>query len=192
MPNSNASTDRNGISACKDFAPFMGNISFVFGAISLSRPNEAFICRKTESSFGKKMACRLWCLNQERLESLRFHTIIFYNRYSKFIYLYMRKCSWNYRLQGREHNLGSGRQDLNHWGEWLIYASVNYTANAGILSIGSLRTNFSEILIKIHTLSFKKMHLNMSSGKYRPSCLGLNVLMEATNNNQYLAQFIIN
>ena len=48
--------------------------------------------------------------------------------------------------------------------------------NAGILLIRPLGTNFSEILIKIYTFSFKKIHLNMSSGKWRPSCLGLNVL----------------
>ena len=30
--------------------------------------------------------------------------------------------------------------------------------NAGVLLFGSLRTNFSEILIEIHTFSFKKMH----------------------------------
>ena len=48
--------------------------------------------------------------------------------------------------------------------------------NAGILLIGPLGTNFSEISIEIQTFSFKKMHLKMSSGKWRPSCLGLNVL----------------
>ena len=48
--------------------------------------------------------------------------------------------------------------------------------NAGILSIGTLGTNFSEILCKIHTFSFKKMHLNTSSAKWRPFCLGLSVL----------------
>ena len=50
--------------------------------------------------------------------------------------------------------------------------------NAGILSIGPLGTNFSEILIEIYTFSFRKMHLKMSSGKWRPSCLGLSVLNE--------------
>ena len=49
--------------------------------------------------------------------------------------------------------------------------------NAGILLIGPLGTNFSEILIGIHTFSFKKMHLKLSSGKWGPFCLGLNVLM---------------
>ena len=48
--------------------------------------------------------------------------------------------------------------------------------NAGILLIGPLGTNFSEILIVIHTFSFKKMHLKMSSAKWRPFRLGLNVL----------------
>ena len=48
--------------------------------------------------------------------------------------------------------------------------------NAGILLIGPLGTNFSEFPIEIHTFSFKKMHLELSSGKWRPFCLGLNVL----------------
>ena len=49
--------------------------------------------------------------------------------------------------------------------------------NAGILLIGPIGTNFNEILIEIHTFSFKEIHFKMSSGKWRPSCLGLNVLM---------------
>ena len=48
--------------------------------------------------------------------------------------------------------------------------------NAGILLIGPSGTNFSEILIVIHTFSFKKMHLKMLSAKWRPFCLGLNVV----------------
>ena len=47
---------------------------------------------------------------------------------------------------------------------------------AGILLIGPLGTKFDEILIEIHTFSFKKMHLKMSSVKWRPFCLGPNVL----------------
>ena len=47
---------------------------------------------------------------------------------------------------------------------------------AGILLIRTLGTNFSEILSEIHAFSFKKMHLKMSSAKWRPFCLGLNVL----------------
>ena len=48
--------------------------------------------------------------------------------------------------------------------------------SAGILLIWPLGTNFSEILIEIHTFSFKKMHLKMSSAKQWPFCLSLNVL----------------
>ena len=47
--------------------------------------------------------------------------------------------------------------------------------NAGILLIGPLETNFSEILMEIYTFSFKKMDLKMSA-KWRPFHLGLNVI----------------
>ena len=50
--------------------------------------------------------------------------------------------------------------------------------NAGILSIEPLGTNFSETIIGIQRFSFGKLHLNMSSAKWRPFCLGLNVLMD--------------
>ena len=78
--------------------------------------------------------------------------------------------------------------------EWRINASVNYTVigsdngaspgrrraiiwtNAGLLLIGPLRTNFSEILFEMHTFLFKTMHLNLSSEKWKPFCLGLSVL----------------
>ena len=53
--------------------------------------------------------------------------------------------------------------------------------NAGILLIGPLGTNFSEILIEIHTFSFKKIHFKISSGKWRPFCLGFNVLKNLAN-----------
>ena len=42
--------------------------------------------------------------------------------------------------------------------------------NAGILLIGTLGTNFGEILSEILTFSFKKMHLKMSSAKWRQCC----------------------
>ena len=48
--------------------------------------------------------------------------------------------------------------------------------NVGILLIGPLGANFSEILIRIQTFSFKKRHLKVSSAKWRSFCLGLNVL----------------
>ena len=75
---------------------------------------------------------------------------------------------------------------LTHWGKTTIIGSDNGLSpgrrqaiiwtNAGILLIGTLGTNFSEILFKCHSFSFKKMHMKILSGKWRPSCLGLNVL----------------
>ena len=47
--------------------------------------------------------------------------------------------------------------------------------NAGILLIGPLGTNFSEILIEIQTFSLKKIRLKMSSAKCCSFRLGLNV-----------------
>ena len=46
----------------------------------------------------------------------------------------------------------------------------------GILLIGTLGTNFSEILIEILSFSFQKMHLKVLSAKWRPFCLSHNVL----------------
>ena len=49
--------------------------------------------------------------------------------------------------------------------------------NAGMLLIGPLGTDFSEILNQIYAFSFKKMDSKMSSAKWRPFCFGLNVMM---------------
>ena len=91
--------------------------------------------------------------------------------------------------QCRPH-LGLGSDDLTHWGLVIIIGSDNGLShgrrqaiiwtNAGILLIGPLLTIFSEISIGIQTFSFKKMHLKMSSAKWPPSCLGLNVLRNGT------------
>ena len=66
--------------------------------------------------------------------------------------------------------IGSDNGLLPGWRQAIIWT------NAGILFIGPLGTNFSEILINIYTFSFKKMHLKISSGKCRPFSLTLNVL----------------
>ena len=67
-------------------------------------------------------------------------------------------------LVGSDNGLSPGRCQAIIW------------TNAGILLIGPLGTNFSEILIEIHIFSFQQMHLKMLSGKWLPFCLGLNVL----------------
>ena len=94
---------------------------------------------------------------------------------------------------------------LTHWGRMMhIYVSkltlidsVNALlpdrhqaiiwTNAGILLIGLLGKNFSEILIRIHMFSFKKMSLKMLFAKWQPFCLGLNVL----TSNKYKSLWII-
>ena len=67
-------------------------------------------------------------------------------------------------LIGSDNGLAPGRRQAIIW------------TNDGILLIWPLGTNFSEILIAIETFSFNKVHSKISSAKWRPFCLGLNVL----------------
>ena len=73
-------------------------------------------------------------------------------------------CVSKLTIIGSDNGLSPGRRQAIIW------------TNAGILSIRNLGTNFSEIFSEIHAFSFKKMHWKMSSAKWRPLCLGLNVL----------------
>ena len=77
--------------------------------------------------------------------------------------------------------------------EWCIYASIKHIniasgngllpvqhqvvilTNAAILSIRPQGTYFDEIWFKIQKFSFKEINLKMSSVKWQPFCLGLNV-----------------
>ena len=54
--------------------------------------------------------------------------------------------------------------------------------NAGILLIEPLGTNFGENSIEILAFLFHKMCLKVSSGNWRPCCLGLNVLNQISLN----------
>ena len=58
----------------------------------------------------------------------------------------------------------------------LVWRQAIIWTNAGILWIGPSGTNFSEMSSKIHTFSFKKMHMKMSSGKWPTFCLSLIML----------------
>ena len=100
--------------------------------------------------------------------------------------------SWKILLPNRPP--GHWPTRLTHWGQVMHICVSKLTiigpenglspgrhqaiigTNAGILLIRPLGTNFSEILIGIQTFSFKKMYLKMLSAKWRPFCLGLNVL----------------
>ena len=48
--------------------------------------------------------------------------------------------------------------------------------NAGILLMGPMEINFSEIVIKVYMLSFKVMDFKMLSENWQLFCRGLNVL----------------
>ena len=120
-----------------------------------------------------------------------FHIVLlflyFYDLLS-FVYVFIHLCAYSLFI-------GRAAQWITHWGrvthicfsKLTIIGSDNGLSpgrrqaiiwtNDGILLIRTVWTHFSEIVSKIHTFSFKKMHFKMSSGKWRPSCLGLNVLM---------------
>ena len=112
---------------------------------------------------------------------------------SKYIFVCSAKQSTESRsLTAQNFNVVS--DVLTHWGrvthicanKLIIIGSDNGLSpgwrqaiiwtNDGILLIGPLGTNFIEISIKILTFSFTKIHLKVSSAKWRPFCLGLKVL----------------
>ena len=72
-------------------------------------------------------------------------------------------CVGNLTIIGSDNGLSPGRRQAIIW------------TSAEILLIEPPGTSFSEI-IEIHTISFNKMHLKMSSAKWWSFCSGLNVL----------------
>ena len=78
-------------------------------------------------------------------------------------------CVSKLSILGSDNGLSPGRRQAIIW------------TNAGILLIGPLGRNFSEILIEINTFSLKKLLLKTSSAKWRPFCLGLNELTKKQN-----------
>ena len=73
-------------------------------------------------------------------------------------------CVGKLTIIGSDNGLSPGRRQAITW------------TNAGILLIEPLGTNFSEIFIESLIFSFKKIRLKVLSTKWRPFCLGLNVL----------------
>ena len=68
--------------------------------------------------------------------------------------------------------IGSDNVLLPGWCQAIIW-----THNAGKLFIRPLGTNLSEFLMEIHTFSFSKRHVKMSSAEMHPFCLNLSVLI---------------
>ena len=74
-------------------------------------------------------------------------------------------CVSKLTIIGSDNCLAPGRRQAIIW------------TNTGIFFIRPLGTNFSEMLIEIDIVSFKKMHLKTSIGKWQPFCLGLKMLI---------------
>ena len=68
-------------------------------------------------------------------------------------------CVGKLTIIGPDNGLSPGRHQAIIW------------TNPGMVLFGPLGTERSEISVEIHTFSSKKMHLKMSSGKWRPICL---------------------
>ena len=82
-------------------------------------------------------------------------------------------CVSKLTIIGSDNGLSPGRRQAIIW------------TNAGILLIRTLGTNFSEILGEIHSFSFSKMHLKMSSAKWRLFGLGLSELTHVCLSRKY-------
>ena len=143
----------------KDFYPFARGQWFNW-VFSLTTRNETqlTLCtgKLTDQQFPYTEV--QWCKNCSQLEFIG-EPLINSLRPSD---AYMRQ---KLTIIGSDNGLSPERHQANIW------------TNAGILLIGTLGTNFCEILSEIHTFSFKKMLLKTSSVKWRPFCLSLNVLI---------------
>ena len=115
------------------------------------------------------------------IESIPFNTYLYYwnnlntslNHWGQVTHICARKLS----IIGSDNGLSPDRRQAIIW------------TNARILSMGPLGTKLSEIWIAIHIFSLKKMHLKMSSGKWQPFCLGLNVLSDIIIKNPILRPY---
>ena len=90
----------------------------------------------------------------------RFSTVEVFTHWGRATHI----CVGNLTIIGLDNGLSHGRRQAIIW------------TNARIFLIGPLGTNFSEILIEILIFSFKKICLKVSSAKWRPFCLRINVL----------------
>ena len=88
-------------------------------------------------------------------------------------------CVGKLTIIGSDNGLSPGRRQAIFW------------TNARILLIGHLGTTFSETSTRIQAFSFKKMHLKMSSAKWRLFRLGLNVLTAGRTHLGYRVHDVI-
>ena len=103
---------------------------------------------------------------------LRFHWSLFLTHWGRVTHICVDKLT----IIDSDNGLSPGRRQ------------AIISINTGVLLIGPLGTNLSEILIEIYAFSFTKMHLKTSSGKWPPSCLGFNVLRSEFTTFQSLSE----
>ena len=96
-------------------------------------------------------------MHMRKIHSTVMHVVVKYSSVGFEVFHYSagyrvtRTCVSKLTIIGSDNGLSPGRRQAIIW------------TNAGILSIGPLGTNFSEILIGNQTFSFRKLHLKMSS-----------------------------
>ena len=153
------------------------------------------------------MSCVKICSNQEKTE-LKWNVITIELGMENFSEIWsvrwtlqlFKHCFWKITCSPGApftKKLGKLLLSLTHWG-WVTHICIGKLTiigsdngllpgqrqaiiwtNDGILLNGLPGTNFKDILIEIHTFSFKKIHFKMSCEKWRPFCLGLHVLNPA-------------
>ena len=84
-------------------------------------------------------------------------------------------CVGKLAIIDSDNGLSPGRRQAIIW------------TNAGILLIGPLGTNFSEIWIGIEIFSIKEVHLNMLSAKWRLFDRGLNELNQTKMEDEFFS-----
>ena len=127
-------------------------------------PWNPFLC-KTRTYLFYSQYHGYWCPSDTRCQGISNHDIYYVepNWFSPWTLTHWGRvthiCASKLSILGSDNGLSPGRRQ------------AIIQTNAGILLIWPLGTNFSEILIEIDTFSFRKMHLKMSSGKWRPFVL---------------------
>ena len=159
-----------------------GNIFRVTGHLCGNSPvpGEFIAQRPVTRSFDVSLICAWihgWVNNREAgdLWRHRAHYDVILTHWGRVTHI----CVSKLITIGSDNGLSPGRRQAIIW------------TNAGILLIGTLGTNFSEILSEIHTFSFKKMHLKMASILSRPQWVNNRVqiwacrLFDAVPSNYY-------
>ena len=146
--------------------------------------------------------CNFWVTNKNSSTFVFHEGIITYIHYPSFLFCFQsvfrstivayftKEVNPCFAKQPLHFSGGEAKIGLTHWGRvthicvsilTIIGSDIGLSpgrrqaiiwTNAGILLIWPLGINFIEILIEIQIFPFKKMHLKMSSAKWR---LGLNV-----------------